>query len=107
MDRARAESPFSTTIAHGMLILSLIPAAHFELGVFPKDAASVLNYGFDKVRFVAPVPSGTFVVVKVELADVEMKKPGRFLLRCRNTAFSSQDLECPVMVAESLAMVMA
>jgi acyl dehydratase len=107
VERARAESPLSSTIVHGLLILSLIPAAHYELGVYPGDAASVLNYGFDRVRFLAPVPSGTAVTMKVEISEVETKQPGRFLVRCKNTAFSSDDRERPVMVAESLAMVMA
>ena len=49
--------PFGDTIAHGLLVLSLIPAAHFELGVYPADASDVLNYGFERVRFLAPVPA--------------------------------------------------
>lgn len=106
-ERARTEGPFSTTIAHGMLTLSLVPAAQFELNVFPKDATSILNYGFDKVRFLAPVPSGTAVVLRVELVEVEVKQPGRYLLRCRNSAFLSNDSARPVMVADSLAMVMS
>ena len=51
--RARAESPFGTTIAHGLLVLSLIPVAQYELGVYPPDARSVLNYGIDKARLQA------------------------------------------------------
>ena len=56
--RARNESPFGTTIAHGLLVLALIPVAQYELGVYPPDARSVLNYGIDKARFLAPVPAG-------------------------------------------------
>jgi hypothetical protein len=50
VERAR-KSPLGTTIAHGLLTLSLTTAAQYELGVFPSDAAQVLNYGLDKVRF--------------------------------------------------------
>ena len=59
VERARTQSPLGGTIAHGLLSLSLIPAAHYGLGVYPDDAINVLNYGFDKVRFLAPVPAGT------------------------------------------------
>ena len=107
VERARAQMPGGRTIAHGLLLLSLLPAAQYELGVYPDDAANVLNYGFDKVRFLAPVPAGTSVTMRVELAAVEAKGSGRTLVRCRNTAYADGALDAPLMVAESLAMVMA
>ena len=107
VERARRESPAGGTIAHGLLLLALIPKAQYELGVYPKDAANVLNYGFEKVRFLAPVPAGSRVVLRVELAAVEPKGPGRTLVRCKNTAFVDGAPERPVMVAESMGMVMA
>jgi acyl dehydratase len=107
VDRARTQGPFGQTIAHGLLVLSLIPAAHFELGVYPADASGVLNYGFDRVRFLAPVPSGSNVRLRVELAEVTEKQPGQWLVRCRNTAHVGGDAWSPVMVAETLAMVIA
>ena len=106
VQRARAEGPFGATIAHGLLVLSLIPAAQYELGVYPKDARSVLNYGIEKVRFLAPVLSGTSLVMRVELTAVEEKGAGRFLVRCTNTAFNADVPEQKVMVAESLGMVL-
>ncbi|MDM0053848.1 MaoC family dehydratase [Variovorax sp. J22R24] len=106
VERARLQTPFASTIAHGLLLLSLVPTAQFELGVYPHDATNVLNYGFDKVRFLAPVPAGSRVVVQVELAEVEAKGPGRTLVRCRNTAFIEGAQERPVMVAESMGMVL-
>jgi acyl dehydratase len=102
-----ARTPLGSTIAHGLLLLSLITAAQYELGVFPSDAAHVLNYGLDKVRFLAPVPAGSSVVIRVELADVQSKGSGRTLVRCRNTAYCEGKLDQPVMVAESLAMLMS
>lgn len=56
--RAAAESPFGTTIAHGLLTLSLITGWYHQLFEFPGRKLA-LNYGFDKVRFPAPVPSGS------------------------------------------------
>ena len=107
VERARRDTPHGSTIAHGLLTLSLIPAAQFELGVYPHDAANVLNYGFERVRFLAPVPAGTAIAIRVELADVEAKGGGRYLLRSRNTAYKAGDPESPVMVADTLALVMS
>jgi acyl dehydratase len=107
VERARTQMPGGRTIAHGLLLLGLLPAAQYELGVYPGDAANMLNYGFDKVRFLAPVPAGTAVVMRVELAEVEAKGSGRTLVRCRNWAYADGALDKPLMVAESLAMVFA
>jgi len=107
VDRARRQGPFGGTIAHGLLSLSLIPAVQYALGVYPADAGNILNYGFDKVRFLAPVPAGKAIVVRVELAGVEAKGPGRHLVCTKNTAYLADEPLRPVLVAESLAMVMA
>ena len=107
VERARRDSPLGGTIAHGLLTLALIPAAQFELGVYPSDATNVLNYGFERVRFLAPVAEGSAIAIRVELAEVEPKGSGRFLVRSRNTAYKVGDLDKPVMVADTLAMVLA
>jgi acyl dehydratase len=106
VERAR-NSPSGHTIAHGLLLLSLTTKAQYDVGIFPRDAAQILNYGLDKVRFLAPVAAGASVVIRVELADVQSKGPGRTLVRCRNTAYGDSDLDRPVMVAESLALLVA
>jgi len=61
------------------------------------------------VRFLAPVPAGTSVLMRVELTGVEAKGPGpgRVLARCRNTVCAADAPDKPLLVAESLAMVMA
>ena len=61
VERAKRESPFGGPIAHGYLTLSLVAAMVMELGVIPPDAATGLNYGLDKVRFIAPVKAGARV----------------------------------------------
>ena len=106
VERAR-ESPLGTTVAHGLLTLSLTTAAQYELGVFPNDAGQVLNYGLDKVRFLSPVPSEARIVIRAELTSAEPKGSGRTLIRCRNTAYCEGKLDRPVMVAESLYMLLA
>src|ERR1700757_163962 len=58
VERAKRESPFGGPIAHGYLTLSLVAATVMEIGIIPPDAATGLNYGVDKVRFIAPVKAG-------------------------------------------------
>jgi acyl dehydratase len=57
-ERARRDSPMGTTIAHGFLTLSLLPSMIAEVVSYPTARMS-LNYGFDRVRFVSPVPVGS------------------------------------------------
>ena len=106
VERARA-TPLGSTIAHGMLLTSLIPLAQYELGVYPDDAGSVLNYGMERVRFLEPVPADSELVLQVSIASVEPKGTGRYLVRCANAAYKATSRERPVMVGESLALVMA
>lgn len=73
--RARAESPYGQTIAHGFLVLSLLTYWQASCVAFP-GAAMALNYGFDKIRFTAPVPSGAHVSARFALADVKETRPG-------------------------------
>jgi acyl dehydratase len=74
VDPERAASgPFGTTIAHGYLTLSLLPAMSYEV-VPRQDGGMAVNYGLDRVRFPSPVPSGsrvrgTFRVDSVDEAD--------------------------------------
>src|SRR6516164_8503908 len=77
VDRARRESPFGGPIAHGYLTLSLVAAMVMELGIIPPDAATGLNYGLDKVRFVAPVKSGA----RANLVSAEPQSDRRVLLK--------------------------
>jgi len=62
-ERATRESPFHTTIAHGFLTVSLLPMLLKEAVVLDVNAKLSVNYGFNKLRFVSPVPSGSRVRV--------------------------------------------
>src|SRR5215813_4405269 len=75
--RARRESPFGGPIAHGYLSLSLVAAMVMELGVVPSDAATGLNYGLDKVRFIAPVKAGARVRMRARLLAAETQSAER------------------------------
>jgi acyl dehydratase len=68
--RAAAESPFGGTVAHGFLTLSLLPAL-LAKALHMVDMKMGLNYGLNKVRFPAPVPSGSRVRARITLAGIE------------------------------------
>lgn len=68
-ERARTASPFGGTVAHGFLTLSLLSAMVMEL-LEVKEAGSVVNYGFNRVRFPAPVLAGSRLRLRLKVAEV-------------------------------------
>ncbi|PAP74997.1 MaoC family dehydratase [Rubrivirga marina] len=104
-ERAARESPFGRTIAHGYLTLSLLPMMNEEIGIVPEGVASALNYGSDKVRFLAPVPSGSRVRARTELVAALEKRPGQILLTLRSTV-EIEGEETPALVADTLALLL-
>jgi len=105
VDRARRESPFGTPIAHGYLTLSLVAATVLEICIIPPDAATGLNYGLDKVRFIAPVRAGTRVRNRASLVAAEPQNGGCVLLTLRCTLEIENEPK-PALVAEILCMLM-
>ena len=75
---AAARTPFGGTIAHGFLTLSLLSRMAAGAILVPDTSRMVVNYGFEKVRFIAPVRSGKRVRGHFTLAAVEEKKPGQW-----------------------------
>jgi acyl dehydratase len=106
VERARRESPFGGTIAHGYLTLSVAASLAIEAGVIPPDAAAALNYGLDKVRFLAPVKAGSRVRNRVVLVAAEAKGPGRSLITLQNTIEIEGEAK-HALIADSLALLMA
>jgi len=106
VERARRESPFGGTIAHGYLTLSLLAATLMEIGVIPPDAASGLNYGLDKVRFIAPVVAGARVRTRAQLMSAQPQSGGRKLLKL-NCTLEIEDETKPALVAETLCMLIS
>jgi len=78
---AAAKTPFGGTIAHGFLTLSLLSRMAAEGMLVPEDVKMAVNYGFDRVRFLAPVKSGRRVRGRFTLDSIEEKAPGQWLLR--------------------------
>ena len=105
VERARRESPWGSTVAHGFLTLSLLPHFHFETGVNPTDISQAVNYGLDKVRFIAPVKAGARIRNRVVLLAAEPQDKGRFLLKFQNTV-EIEDEKKPALIAETLALLL-
>src|SRR6478672_1647342 len=78
---AAAQTPFGGTIAHGFLSLSLLSRMGAEVMLFPPGLKMAVNYGLDRVRFLAPVRSGKRVRGRFTLDSIEEKAPGQLLMR--------------------------
>lgn len=103
-ERAAREGPFGTTVAHGLLTLSLLPTMNAEVGLVPDGVPHVLNYGSDRVRFLAPVPSGGRVRARTVLVSATPRGEGRTLLTARSTV-ELEGSETPALVADTLALL--
>jgi acyl dehydratase len=106
IERAQRESPFGTTIAHGYLTLSLLPAMQSSVGTLPDGVKAALNYGADRVRFINPVKAGARIRDRITLVAAEDKGAGRLLMTTRHTV-EIEGEEKPAMVADTLTMLLA
>jgi acyl dehydratase len=77
--RAAAETPFGGSIAHGFLTLSLLSTLAYETLPVIETTSMGMNYGFDKIRFAAPVKAGAKVRAKFKLTDADIRPSGRVL----------------------------
>lgn len=102
-DRA-TQGPYGTTVAHGLLTLSLLPAMTadtFEVG----GVSSRINYGYDRVRFLAPVPSGSRIRDRIVLnssTDID----GGLRVHLRHTV-EIEHADRPACVVEGITLLMA
>jgi acyl dehydratase len=106
IERAQRESPLQSTIAHGYLTLSLLAQSVFEIVVEPAGVTRALNYGLDKVRFMAPVKAGSRVRNRIKLLAVDQKGDGRYLLTTEATMEIEGEAK-PALVAVALALVVS
>jgi acyl dehydratase len=106
VERAKRESPFGGAIAHGYLSLSIVGPTSLEVWIRPAEIAAALNYGIDRVRFIAPVPAGKRVRNRIKLVAVEPKGGGRTLITTENTV-EIEDQDKPALIANVLTMAVA
>ena len=97
------KTPFGGTIAHGFLTLSLLSKFSEGSGLVIEGVQMGVNYGFEKVRFLAPVPSDSKVRGKFVLKNAIEKKPGQHLLTYEVTV-EIEGADKPALIADWLAM---
>jgi acyl dehydratase len=101
---AAAETPFGGTIAHGFLTLSLLSHMGAESMLIPDGLKMAVNYGLDRVRFLAPVKSGKRVRGRFTLDSVEEKAPGQVLMR-HTVTVEIEGEEKPALTAQWLGLI--
>jgi acyl dehydratase len=100
VERAQKESPFGTTVAHGNLTLSMIDGMRLEL-LNSSGFVLGVNYGWNKVRFPAPVPAGSRVRATAEVTEVEEVAGGWWQVVTRFTV-EVEGSDKPACVADSV-----
>ena len=98
-----AETVFGGTIAHGLLTLSMIVRLCWDFVPKLDETQLLLNYGFDKVRFVAPVKVGSRIRSAARLLDVSERKPGQLLIKL-GVEIEIEHESKPALVAEWLSL---
>jgi len=102
-DRAR-NTRFGSTVAHGFLSLSLLPRLCFDTLAPVKGAEMEINYGTNRLRFLAPVPSGARLRARFVLKDLSVKSPLQ-LLRTYAVEVEIEGSDKPALVAEWLMLL--
>jgi len=101
---AAAQTPFGGTIAHGFLSLSLLSRMGAEAMLLPEGMKMAVNYGLDRVRFLAPVRAGSRVRGRFRLDSVEEKAPGQTLMR-HTVTVEIEGEDKPALTAEWLGLM--
>jgi len=101
---AAAKTPFGGTIAHGFLTLSLLSRMAADAMLRPEGVKMGVNYGFERVRFMAPVRSGKRVRGHFTLARFEEKKPGQWQF-VHNVIVEIEGEEKPALVADWIGLI--
>ena len=102
--RAKSESPYGKTIAHGFLTLSMIPALTKD-NYRVENAKMAINYGLNKVRFIAAVPSGGRIRARSELVDASKVDDTTVNMTVKHT-IELEGSDKPAAVAETIVRVL-
>jgi len=99
-----ADTPFGQTIAHGFLSLSMMSRMAADAMLVPDNVKMAVNYGLDRVRFVAPVKSGKRIRGRFRLDSITEKAPGQLLMR-HTVTVEIEGEERPALTAEWLGLL--
>jgi acyl dehydratase len=100
---AAKKSPFGGTIAHGFLTLSMLSKLANSSLPNLKGRTMGVNYGFDKVRFVAPVPAGSRIRGRFKLAEVVQRSDKEWMMR-HNVSIEIEGKDKPALIADWLTL---
>jgi len=100
---AAARGPFGRPIAHGFLTLSMLSHLTGNASIVPEGAAMLINYGSDKVRFLAPVRVGSNIRAVSTLKEVRERSSGQYLMTS-NIVVEIEGEDTPALVADILTL---
>ncbi len=101
---AAARTPFGGTVAHGFLSLSMLSRMAADAMLVPDSIKMAVNYGLDRVRFIAPVRSGKRIRGRFRLDSVEEKAAGQYLMR-HTVTVEIEGENKPALTAEWLGLI--
>ena len=103
-ERAKRETPFGATVAHGFLTMSLLSIMSYEVMPVIEGTTMGVNYGFDKLRFISPVRSGRRVRGHFVLAEAKLRKPTELQSRT-NVTVEIEGEDRPALVADWIGLI--
>src|SRR6201997_1412302 len=102
-ERAKRETAFGSTVAHGFLTMSLLSIMSYEVMPVIEGTTMGVNYGFDKLRFISPVRAGSRVRGRFTLAEATLRKPTELLSRTNVTVEIEGETK-PALVADWIGL---
>ena len=103
-ERAKRETSFGNTVAHGFLTMSLLSIMSYEVMPVIEGTTMGVNYGFDKLRFISPVRSGRRVRGRFVLAEAKLRKPTELQSRT-NVTVEIEGEDRPALVADWIGLI--
>jgi acyl dehydratase len=103
-ERAKRETPFGSTVAHGFLTMSLLSIMSYEVMPVIEGTTMGVNYGFDKLRFISPVKAGSRVRGRFVLAEAKLRKDKELQSRT-NVTVEIEGEDKPALAADWLGLI--
>ena len=103
-ERASKETSFGTTIAHGFLTMSLLSIMSYEVMPVIEGTTISVNYGFDRLRFISPVRSGSRVRGRFTLTEASLRKPNELLSRT-SVSVEIEGEQKPALAADWIGLI--
>jgi acyl dehydratase len=103
-ERAKAETPFGGTVAHGFLTMSLLSVFSYEVMPVLLGTTRGINYGFDRLRFISPVKSGARVRGRFTLTEATLRNPGELMTRL-SVSVDIEGEDKPALAADWLGLI--